>query len=262
MKKDFSENNKFFSQSLPKWHVSNGILSEGGKNNRLAGTEGGDLRMDLTSSQKQTIRHQFDSFCKKVLRSEKVDYLRTLSSQMKKEILFSELSQSQIDELRVTDKYPSDLTMFKVQDFEIGVENELLADALKSLPAISRDIVLLSYFMDYTDHEIAEMLNIIRSTVQYRRTTDKHPCQNEKAHGGIEMTKQKELLPFQTIAAASNGDVDAINAILKHYEGYIASLSLRRVYDEDGNGYTIVDEELRRRLETKLIVKILSFEVA
>ncbi len=76
------------------------------------------------------------------------------------------------------------------------------------------------------------------------------------------MTKQKELLPFQTIAAASNGDVDAINAVLKHYEGYIASLSLRRVYDEDGNGYTIVDEELRRRLETKLIVKILAFEIA
>ena len=76
------------------------------------------------------------------------------------------------------------------------------------------------------------------------------------------MTKHKELLPFPVIATASNGDVDAINAVLKHYEGYIASLSLRRVYDEDGNGYTIVDEELRRRLETKLIVKILSFEVA
>lgn len=76
------------------------------------------------------------------------------------------------------------------------------------------------------------------------------------------MTKHKELLPFPVIVAASNGDVDAINAVLKHYEGYIASLSLRRVYDEDGNGYTIVDEELRRRLETKLIVKILSFEVA
>ncbi|MBQ7975490.1 MAG: hypothetical protein IJ300_07370, partial [Clostridia bacterium] len=66
MKKEFLENNKFFSQSLAKRHIQNGILSERGKNNRLAGTEGGDLRMDLTSSQKQTIRHQFDSFCKKV----------------------------------------------------------------------------------------------------------------------------------------------------------------------------------------------------
>ena len=169
MKNIFLEKNKIFSQSLAKRHIQNGILSERGKNNRLAGTEGGVLRMDLTSSQKQTIRHQFDSFCKKILRAEKVDYQRSMCGQMEKEILFSELSQSQLDELRVTDKYPSDLTMFKVQDFEIGVENELLADALKSLPAISRDIVLLSYFMNYTDHEIAEMLNIIRSTVQYRR---------------------------------------------------------------------------------------------
>ena len=69
MKKDFSENNKIFSQSLAKRHIQNGILSERGKNNRLAGTEGGDLRMELTSSQKKTIRHQFDSICKKVIRS-------------------------------------------------------------------------------------------------------------------------------------------------------------------------------------------------
>lgn len=76
------------------------------------------------------------------------------------------------------------------------------------------------------------------------------------------MKKQRDLLPFHIIATASNGDVDAINAVLKHYEGYIASLSLRRVYDEDGNSYTIVDEEIRRRLETKLITKILEFKVA
>ena len=76
------------------------------------------------------------------------------------------------------------------------------------------------------------------------------------------MKKQRDLLPFHIITAASNGDVDAINAVLKHYEGYIASLSLRRVYDEDGNSYTIVDEEIRRRLETKLITKILEFKVA
>lgn len=56
------------------------------------------------------------------------------------------------------------------------------------------------------------------------------------------MTKQKELLPFRTIAAASNVDVDAINAILKHYEGYIASLSLSRVFDADG---TVIQSSMR-----------------
>ena len=70
------------------------------------------------------------------------------------------------------------------------------------------------------------------------------------------------LIPFPVIAAASNGDVDAINAVLKHYEGYIVSLSIRQVYDEAGKEYTIVDDDLRRRLETKLITKILEFKIA
>lgn len=32
------------------------------------------------------------------------------------------------------------------------------------------------------------------------------------------------LLPFSTIEAASSGDVDAINAVLRHYERYMAAL--------------------------------------
>ena len=40
------------------------------------------------------------------------------------------------------------------------------------------------------------------------------------------------LLPFPVIAAAMNGNVDAIHSVLKHYEGYIAALSMRKLYDE------------------------------
>ena len=37
----------------------------------------------------------------------------------------------------------------------------------------------------------------------------------------ISKTRNKEnLLPFHIIKAASEGDVSAINAVLKHYEGY------------------------------------------
>mgnify|MGYP002657658878 FL=1 len=69
------------------------------------------------------------------------------------------------------------------------------------------------------------------------------------------------LLPFSVIQKAAGGDVEAINAVLKHYEGYIARLSLRELYAEYGNPHLCVDEELRRRLETKLITKILTFRV-
>lgn len=75
-------------------------------------------------------------------------------------------------------------------------------------------------------------------------------------------TKNNRLLSYPVITLAASGDVDAINAVLKHYEGYIAALSIRQLYDESGNPHCCVDEALRRRLETKLITKILTFNVA
>lgn len=70
-----------------------------------------------------------------------------------------------------------------------------------------------------------------------------------------------DLPSFQMIRSASNGDIEAINAVLKHYEGYIATLSVRKLYDENGQAHYCVDETLRRRLETKLITKILDFKI-
>ena len=70
-----------------------------------------------------------------------------------------------------------------------------------------------------------------------------------------------DLPSFQMIRAASNGDIEAINAVLKHYEGYIATLSVRKLYDENGQAHYCVDETLRRRLETKLITQIVDFKI-
>lgn len=42
------------------------------------------------------------------------------------------------------------------------------------------------------------------------------------------------LLPYPVISAAVSGNVDAINTVLKHFEGYIAKLSTRTMYDEAG----------------------------
>lgn len=71
--------------------------------------------------------------------------------------------------------------------------------------------------------------------------------------------EEKHLLPFHIIKAASEGDAEAIQAVLKHYESYIAKLSTRKMYDEFGQAHYCVDETLRRRLETKLIAKTLAF---
>lgn len=74
--------------------------------------------------------------------------------------------------------------------------------------------------------------------------------------------KKGKLIPFPVIVAASQGDVEAINQVLKHYEGYIISLSTRTLYDEYGKPHICVDENIRQRLQTKLIAAVLNFKVA
>lgn len=73
---------------------------------------------------------------------------------------------------------------------------------------------------------------------------------------------KRKLLELSVIQAASNGDVEALDAVVKHYEGYIRKLSVRRLYDEAGQIHYCVDETLRSRLEMKLIEKVLSFKIA
>lgn len=74
--------------------------------------------------------------------------------------------------------------------------------------------------------------------------------------------KKADLLPFHIIKAASEGDVEAINTVVDHYEGYIIRLSIQKMYDEYGQVHYCIDETLRRHLETKLITKVLDFKIA
>lgn len=43
------------------------------------------------------------------------------------------------------------------------------------------------------------------------------------------------LVPYPVIVAASKGDPDAMKIVLQHFSGYIASLSMRKLYDERSN---------------------------
>lgn len=75
-------------------------------------------------------------------------------------------------------------------------------------------------------------------------------------------SRTSKLLPYHIITEATAGNVEAINIVLKHFEGYIAVLATKQLYDEHGVPHYCVDETLRRRLKTKLIMKILEFEIA
>ena len=58
---------------------------------------------------------------------------------------------------------------FDVQGKEIVVKGDMLAATLEKLPADKRDIILLSYFMEMTDREIARELDTVHQNVSKRR---------------------------------------------------------------------------------------------
>lgn len=72
----------------------------------------------------------------------------------------------------------------------------------------------------------------------------------------------RTLLPYDTILSASMGDVEAITLVMDYYESYISALSTRTLYDENKIQHLCVDYEMRRRLETKLITRITSFDAS
>lgn len=69
--------------------------------------------------------------------------------------------------------------------------------------------------------------------------------------------KSAEKCPlFTVISAAADGDVMAIEKILKHYDAYICKASLRPLYDEYGNIYIGVFIEIEKELQLWYIVNI------
>ena len=67
-----------------------------------------------------------------------------------------------------------------------------------------------------------------------------------------------ELLPLSVIEAARAGDAEAVERVLRYYEGYINKLCTRTLYDSNGFPYVCVDEYMKRRLEIKLISSIVT----
>ena len=73
--------------------------------------------------------------------------------------------------------------------------------------------------------------------------------------------KKYEHLPFEVILSATEGDPEAIEAVMKFYDGYISKLCLRKLYDEHGNVCMVVDADLKNRVQTALLDMLMNFEI-
>ena len=103
----------------------------------------------MKDSYEQRIQNQFGAFCVKVLKNEARHIQREYARLRDQEKSLGELTASELEQTAVWDKH--------------------FMDALAQLPKGKRDVILLSYFLDMTDREISEKLNIVHQTVSKRR---------------------------------------------------------------------------------------------
>jgi RNA polymerase sigma factor (sigma-70 family) len=126
------------------------------------------LEMKLSKQQKEIVRKKFSLYCIKTIHGEALNYLNELKKLREREICFSELLQEEWNQLRVTDEV-IETGCFQILDMDVQVNNAEICEALKALPEKKREIILMSYFLDMTEQEIADCLNLVQSTVHYHK---------------------------------------------------------------------------------------------
>lgn len=93
----------------------------------------------------------------------------------KREVSLSELPENALYDVGAEDvnleRAEAERRIFHVRGIDIPVSDQQLAKALSCLLPRNREIILLAYFAELTDEEVAQKLKLSRSTVQRRRTS-------------------------------------------------------------------------------------------
>ncbi|CAK7035972.1 sigma-70 family RNA polymerase sigma factor [Tissierella sp.] len=125
--------------------------------------------MELTRQEKDIVRRKFCKYCIKVMEGEALYYLRQLEKQQEHDVCFSDLTPEQKNQLSAYDDL-LEINYFQVMDKDVPVRDEDISDALKKLPEQKRMIILMAFFLDMTEQEIADYYHLVQGTVHYHKT--------------------------------------------------------------------------------------------
>lgn len=117
----------------------------------------------------EIIQNCFDSFCKTVLKNAAIDCYREIQKHRERELFFSELTKKEWQQLCMEDEYRLDSHIFQVLGQEVEVKNFMIAKALNHLPEKQRNVILMYYYLQMTETEIAEQMDLGQSTINYHK---------------------------------------------------------------------------------------------
>ena len=114
--------------------------------------------------------YSFDAFCKKAIRNLAVDakriYWKKTMTTSDEELLATYVKSIMTEDTYALNNYEK---IYYVNGLKVVVTNETVGEALKFIMPNKRAVLLLSFFMDYRDSDIARTLRITNSTVSYRK---------------------------------------------------------------------------------------------
>ena len=124
--------------------------------------------MAVTSSYEQIQEIQYDAVIHKALGNENKNYLRDSKRRTNRQALFSELDDSFVagfTDTHAQDSFDGIGFELRVLNFPVTVRNAYLHNALTQLDDVKRNIILMAFWLDMNDREIADEIGKARSTV-------------------------------------------------------------------------------------------------
>lgn len=126
----------------------------------------------MTLEQFYTYQEQtFDSYVATVIKNESKDAKKELARRADRVITMSQLMKDELAQIAAEDKYDLDGMTFNVDGDTVIVRDMLLGQAIASLPPQRREVILLSYFLDKNDPQIAALLHLGEDAVFFRRNS-------------------------------------------------------------------------------------------
>ena len=111
----------------------------------------------------------FDVFCKNTIKNLSAYALRTYFNTQKRKQSLEDYMIQEISSAVVEDEYHTYGRTFMVRGKSLVVRDEVMGECIQFIPPDKRAVLLLSYFGEYSDTEIARILGISNATVIYRK---------------------------------------------------------------------------------------------
>lgn len=111
----------------------------------------------------------FNVFCKKTINNLSAYAMRSYINSQKRNLTIDNCIIQEINSAQVEDDYHVYGRTFTVRGISLVVRDEVMGECLQFIPPDKRAVLLLSYFGDYSDTQVARILDISNATVIYRK---------------------------------------------------------------------------------------------